>query len=67
MRGTLLASIGGGLLIVGLIWTMQGLGYLTGSPMTDQVVWAVIGPLVGLVGIVLMVRGLRRSGPRSRG
>ena len=67
MRGTLLASIGGGLLVVGLIWTLQGLGYLTGSPMTDQVVWAVIGPLVGLVGIVLMVRGLRRSGPRSRG
>ena len=67
MRGTLLASVGGGLLVVGLIWTMQGLGYLTGSPMTDQVVWAVIGPLVGLVGIVLMVRGLRRSGPRSRG
>ena len=66
MRGTLLASIGGGLLVVGLIWTMQGLGYLTGSPMTDQVFWAVIGPLVGLVGIVLMVRGLRRSGPRSR-
>jgi hypothetical protein len=67
VRGTLLASIGGGLLVVGLIWTLQGLGYLTGSPMTDQVVWAVIGPLVGLVGIVLMVRGLRRSGPRSRG
>ena len=67
MRGTLLASIGGGLLVVGLIWTLQGLGYLTGSPMSDQVVWAVIGPLVGLVGIVLMVRGLRRSGPRSRG
>jgi len=67
VRGTLLASIGGGLLVVGLIWTLQGLGYLTGSPMSDQVVWAVIGPLVGLVGIVLMVRGLRRSGPRSRG
>jgi hypothetical protein len=67
VRGTLLASIGGGLLVVGLIWTLQGLGYLTGSPMTDQVVWAVIGPLVGLVGVVLMVRGLRRSGPRSRG
>ena len=67
MRGTVLASIGGGLLVVGLIWTMQGLGYLTGSPMTDQVFWSVIGPLVGLVGIVLMVRGLRRSGPRSRG
>ena len=67
MRGTLLASIGGGLLVVGLIWTLQGLGYLTGSPMTDQVVWAVNGPLVGLVGIVLMVRGLRRSGPRSPG
>ena len=67
MRGTLAASIGAGLLIVGLIWTMQGLGYLSGSPMTDQVIWAVIGPLVGLAGIVLLLRGLRRSGPRSRG
>ena len=67
MRGTLAASIGGGLLVVGVIWTLQGLGYLAGSPMTDQVVWAVIGPIVGLAGVVLLLRGLRRSGPRRPG
>ena len=67
MRGTLAASIGGGLLVVGVIWTLQGLGYLAGSPMTDQAVWAVVGPIVGLAGVVLLLGGLRRSGPRRPG
>jgi uncharacterized membrane protein HdeD (DUF308 family) len=45
---------------VGLIWTLQGLGYLKGSVMTSVTLWAVIGPIVAVVG-VLMVAGAIRA------
>jgi drug/metabolite transporter superfamily protein YnfA len=44
---------------IGAVWTLQGLGYLTGSAMTDERIWAVIGPIVALVGIVLIIFGAR--------
>jgi hypothetical protein len=42
------------------VWTAQGLGYLEGSPMTDQSIWAVLGPLVAGLGVGLMVVAARR-------
>jgi hypothetical protein len=49
--------------MIGTVWTLQGLGYLTGSAMTDQRMWAVIGPLVAVAGLVAIGFGLRtRSG-----
>ena len=35
-----------GMVVVGLVWTFQGLGYLEGSAMSGQDVWAVVGPAV---------------------
>ena len=32
------------LVVVGLVWTFQGLGYVKGSPMTGVEFWAVVGP-----------------------
>jgi len=46
-------------IVVGAVWTLQGLGYLSGSVMTDDRTWAVIGPIVGLAGLVLVGVGLR--------
>lgn len=45
---------------VGLLWTLQGLGYVGGSPMTGVVLWAVVGPLVALAGLALVLVGARR-------
>ena len=45
--------------LAGLVWTLQGLGYVGGSFMSGATVWAVIGPLVMLAGLVLIVAGLR--------
>ena len=45
--------------VAGLVWTLQGLGYVGGSFMTGATVWAVIGPIVALVGLVLITLGLR--------
>ena len=45
--------------LAGLVWTLQGLGYVGGSFMSGATVWAVIGPVVALAGLALIVLGLR--------
>jgi hypothetical protein len=52
-------AVGAVAVVIGVVWTLQGLGYLSGSAMTDQRIWAVIGPLVALAGIVAVLYGLR--------
>ena len=49
------------LVLIGLLWTGQGLGWIGGSPMTGVTLWAVVGPIVAVIGVVLVVRG--RGGP----
>jgi hypothetical protein len=49
------------MLVVGAVWTLQGLGYLKGSPMTGVQTWAVIGPIVAGLGVALGIVGLGRS------
>ena len=59
MRSILLVVIGIAAALAGLVWTLQGLGYVGGSFMSGATVWAVIGPLVALAGLALIVLGLR--------
>jgi len=49
------------MLVTGAIWTFQGLGYLKGSAMTDQSVWAIIGPILAGLGVALVIVALRRQ------
>ena len=44
-----------GMLVVGLIWTFQGLGYWEGSAMTGEDSWAIIGPAVAGLGVALLI------------
>ncbi len=49
---------------VGLVWTLQGLNVLGGSAMSGSPLWAIIGPIVLVVGLVLIGLGIaarRRS------
>jgi hypothetical protein len=62
MRKLLPVFLGGLMVVVGGLWTFQGLGYLKGSPMTGVDVWAIVGPLVAGLGVALAFVGLR--GPR---
>jgi hypothetical protein len=48
------------LVLVGGVWTLQGLGVLGGSGMSGSTFWAVVGVLVILVGLGVLWRGLRR-------
>jgi len=43
------------LLLVGIVWILQGINILGGSSMTGQSQWAIIGGIAVLVGIGLGV------------
>ena len=58
--------LGAVLVFMGLLWTGQGLGWIGGSPMTGVTLWAVLGPLTALAGVVLVVRGAPRVGSDGR-
>ncbi|QIM22740.1 hypothetical protein G7075_19000 [Phycicoccus sp. HDW14] len=57
--------VGGVLVLVGLLWTGQGLGWIGGSPMTGVTLWAVVGPVVVVAGLLLALRGGRGRTPRA--
>jgi hypothetical protein len=59
MRQILLVVIGLVAALAGLVWTLQGLGYVGGSFMSGATMWAVIGPIVALIGLALITVGLR--------
>ena len=57
---SLLIAVGALLVIAGVVWALQGLGYIGGSVMSGVTFWAVAGPLIALAGLGLAVLGLRR-------
>ena len=59
MRTPVLVIVGVILAAMGTVFTLQGLGVLGGSPMTGSTLWALLGPIIALLGIVLVVYGLR--------
>lgn len=65
MKSPGLAAAGVVLVVIGCVFTLQGLGYLAGSAMTGVTLWAYIGPIIAIVGIVLVVRALKARRPRS--
>jgi len=58
MRRIVLVVIGLVAALAGLVWTLQGLGYVGGSFMSGATVWAVVGTIVAIVGLVLITIGL---------
>ena len=53
--------IGVVLVLVGIVWTLQGLDILGGSGMSGVGIWAVIGPFVALVGVVVALGARRKT------
>jgi hypothetical protein len=56
MRRAVVVGLGFLLMLVGAVWTLQGVGILRGSAMSGDVRWAVLGPIVALSGVVLLER-----------
>ena len=55
-----LLVIGVLLVLTGTLWTLQGLDVVGGSAMSGVTLWAIVGPIVAVVGLVLAILGARR-------
>jgi hypothetical protein len=47
--------------LLGLLFTLQGVGLIKGSVMSDTTFWSVAGPVIVLVGLAAAGLGVRRS------
>jgi hypothetical protein len=59
MKSSLLIGAGTLITVVGIVFALQGLGYIGGSVMSGVTFWAVAGPLIALAGIAMAVLGVR--------
>ena len=46
---------------LGVVWTLQGLDIMGGSAMSGNTTWAIVGPIVAVVGLVALLAGSRRT------
>ena len=47
------------ILVVGIVWALQGINVLHGSQMSGHRRWIAIGGVLGIAGIVLVIVGAR--------
>jgi hypothetical protein len=47
------------LFVLGVVFTLQGVGVMSGSSMSNTTTWSVLGPIIAIVGVALVVRGTR--------
>jgi hypothetical protein len=66
LKGWTLMTLGVLAVVLGGLWTLQGLDVLGGSVMSGVSLWAVIGPVVAVAGLVLIVLGVRRRARAKR-
>ena len=53
-------AVGVLLVLTGIVWTLQGLDVLGGSAMSGVTIWAIVGPIVAIVGLILLINGVRK-------
>lgn len=59
MRRPALVIVGVIVALFGLLFTLQGVGIVKGSFMSDTTFWTIAGPVIILVGLALAVSGAR--------
>jgi len=57
----LLIAAGSLITVAGVIFALQGAGVIGGSFMSGTTTWAVAGPVIAIVGLALVILGLRAS------
>ena len=60
MRTIIFVGIGALITLIGVIFTLQGVGTISGSAMSGTTFWAVGGPVVAVIGLAIAVVSLRR-------
>jgi uncharacterized membrane protein YhaH (DUF805 family) len=64
MKRWVFLAVGILLVLVGVVWTGQGAGWITGSFMTGAKLWFLIGLVCLVAGLALVVRSLRKGKPK---
>jgi hypothetical protein len=59
MKKPLWVLVGAVLAILGLLFTLQGTDVITGSGMSGTTFWAVAGPIILVIGLVVATIGVR--------
>ena len=59
MRKSLLIGFGALVTAAGVVFALQGLGYIGGSSMTGTTLWVILGPLIAVLGLSMAAAGLR--------
>jgi hypothetical protein len=59
MRKPALVFVGVAVVLAGLVFTLQGVGAITGSAMSSTTFWSVAGPIIMVIGLVVIGVGIR--------
>jgi len=62
MRKPALVVVGVVIALAGLLFTLQGVGVIKGSAMSNTTFWAVAGPVIVVVGLLVAGAGARGRG-----
>ena len=65
-KNWLVLVLGALLIFFGVGWTLQGMDVMKGSAMSGVTLWAIVGPIVAIVGLVLLGVGFARRRRVSR-
>jgi hypothetical protein len=65
MRKPALVVVGVVIALAGLLFTLQGVGVIKGSAMSNTTFWSVAGPVVVVVGLLVVCVGVRGRGHRG--
>lgn len=60
MLNGILVALGAVATIAGVVFALQGFGVLGGSAMSGSLLWAALGPLIAVAGLLIAATGLRR-------
>jgi hypothetical protein len=61
VKKTLALTVGVVMVVIGALWTLQGLGVVGGSAMSGVETWAIVGPIVAGLGVALGIVGVTAS------
>lgn len=45
--------------LLGTLFTLQGVGVISGSSMSSTTTWSILGPIIAMIGLLLVYRGTR--------
>jgi hypothetical protein len=61
MRRAIIVGAGVLVTVAGVVFALQGVGYVRGSVMSGTTLWSVLGPVIAVCGLGIITLGLRWS------